>query len=235
MPNSRRRSSRPLGEAQQQRAVRSRIEARLRRSWSRPALMRWQEQRRASPSVEQQQLAAPADAVNVAPSSACSGGSKVFSALMPGARADSTVSPARAGPSRRAVISISGSSGTLGTVELPSRTWTRGCSRRAAEIARPRRARARGAGRGLLAVGRRARRRGVRLGVRRAAARRGRGRARAVLLPRPRAGPAGAAPGHRRRRDRCCSATSTRSSRHAAPQAARAATATGWSARAPST
>ena len=47
----------------------------------------------------------------VRPSSAASGGSKVFSALMPGASADSIAAPCRAPSSRRAVISTSGSSG----------------------------------------------------------------------------------------------------------------------------
>jgi hypothetical protein len=47
-----------------------------------------------------------------APSIACSGGSKVFSALMPGASADSITAPRSAASSRRAVISTSGSSGT---------------------------------------------------------------------------------------------------------------------------
>jgi hypothetical protein len=48
------------------------------------------------------------------PASAESGGSKVFSALIPGASADSTSAPASARASRRAVISTSGSSGTAG-------------------------------------------------------------------------------------------------------------------------
>ena len=47
----------------------------------------------------------------VAPSSALSGGSNVFSALMPGTTADSIVSPASDSLTRRATISISGSSG----------------------------------------------------------------------------------------------------------------------------
>src|SRR5690606_12388065 len=46
------------------------------------------------------------------PSSACSGGSNVFSALMPGASVDSISAPRSAASSRRAVISTSGSSGT---------------------------------------------------------------------------------------------------------------------------
>ena len=45
------------------------------------------------------------------PSSADSGGSKVFSALIPGASADSIVAPRSAASRRRAVISTSGSSG----------------------------------------------------------------------------------------------------------------------------
>ena len=45
------------------------------------------------------------------PVSALSGGSKVLSATMPGASADSTSVPSSAEPIRRAVISTSGSSG----------------------------------------------------------------------------------------------------------------------------
>src|SRR3954447_17138281 len=52
------------------------------------------------------------------PSIACSGGSKVFSALMPGASEDSIAAPASASSSRRAVISTSGSSGTQ-PLQLP--------------------------------------------------------------------------------------------------------------------
>ena len=48
----------------------------------------------------------------VAPSIACSGGSNVFSALMPGASVDSIVAPRSAASRRRAVISTSGNSGT---------------------------------------------------------------------------------------------------------------------------
>src|SRR6476620_5244629 len=59
----------------------------------------------------------------VRPSSACSGGSNVLSALMPGAIVDSISAPASASSSRRAVISTSGSSGTppmlREPVELP--------------------------------------------------------------------------------------------------------------------
>ena len=47
----------------------------------------------------------------LAPASADSGGSKVFSALRPGVSADSIVSPGSASCRRRATISISGSSG----------------------------------------------------------------------------------------------------------------------------
>src|SRR5690349_13598216 len=59
----------------------------------------------------------------VRPSSACSGGSNVLSALMPGAIVDSISAPASASSRRRAVISTSGSSGTppmlREPVELP--------------------------------------------------------------------------------------------------------------------
>ncbi len=44
---------------------------------------------------------------------AVSGGSNVFNALIPGARADSIAIPAVADPIRRAVISTSGSSGIV--------------------------------------------------------------------------------------------------------------------------
>src|SRR3954447_12404039 len=55
----------------------------------------------------------------VRPSSACSGGSNVFSALIPGAIVDSISAPASASSSRRAVISTSGSSGTRSMLREP--------------------------------------------------------------------------------------------------------------------
>src|SRR3954452_5148452 len=58
--------------------------------------------------------------VNVAPSSAPSGGSNVLSTLMPGVRIDSMRSPGSASASRRATISISGSSGTYKTLACPA-------------------------------------------------------------------------------------------------------------------
>src|SRR3954453_17006850 len=58
--------------------------------------------------------------VNVAPSSALSGGANVSSALMPGVRMDSMRSPGRASARRRATISISGSSGTYKTLACPA-------------------------------------------------------------------------------------------------------------------
>ena len=90
--------------------MRSFIVARLGNSWSRPALIRCMSSvrppassissfpRRRTPSI-------------FAPSSALSGGSNVFSALIPGTTAVSIVSPASDSLERRAVISISGSSG----------------------------------------------------------------------------------------------------------------------------
>ncbi len=73
--------------------------------------------------------------VNVRPSSACSGGSNVLSALMPGASADSIVSPGRTVASRRATISISGNSGMPSTLESSAGmdTWVQ---REAEAIAR---------------------------------------------------------------------------------------------------
>src|SRR3954471_395790 len=56
-----------------------------------------------------------------APSIACSGGSNVFSALMPGASVDSIVAPRSAASNRRAVISTSGSSGTCPSLRAPQR------------------------------------------------------------------------------------------------------------------
>src|SRR3954469_9231376 len=56
-----------------------------------------------------------------APSIACSGGSNVFSALMPGASVDSIVAPRSAASNRRAVISTSGSSGTCPSLRAPPR------------------------------------------------------------------------------------------------------------------
>src|SRR4051812_26971948 len=50
------------------------------------------------------------------PSSACSGGSNVLSALIPGASVDSISAPRSAASRRRAVISTSGSSGISGPV-----------------------------------------------------------------------------------------------------------------------
>ena len=76
---------------------------------------------------------------NVAPSSALSGGSNVLSALSPGVITDSIRSPGSAAASRRATISISGSSGTSVHVSL-RRAWTRGSSRRRRRSAVVRRA-----------------------------------------------------------------------------------------------
>src|SRR3954471_21463691 len=53
------------------------------------------------------------------PSIPCSGGSNVFSALMPGASDDSIVAPRSAASNRRAVISTSGSSGTCPSLRAP--------------------------------------------------------------------------------------------------------------------
>src|SRR3954471_5758486 len=55
------------------------------------------------------------------PSIPCSGGSNVFSALMPGASVDSIVAPRSAASNRRAVISTSGSSGTCPSLRAPQR------------------------------------------------------------------------------------------------------------------
>src|SRR4051794_23835557 len=55
------------------------------------------------------------------PSSACSGGSNVLSALIPGARVDSISLPRRAASRRRAVISTSGNSGISRPVRMGPR------------------------------------------------------------------------------------------------------------------
>ena len=71
----------------------------------------------------------------VPPSSPCSGGSNVLSALTPGASVDSTVAPLTAASSRRAVTSTSGSSGIatrLGS-NAAMHPWVQ---QQAAEIAR---------------------------------------------------------------------------------------------------
>ena len=102
---------------------------------------------------------------------------------MPGVMHRLDRSPGSAAASRRAMISISGSSGTSVHVSL-RRAWTRGSRRRRRRSRRraPRELEA------LVAVSspvrRRPRRERVRVGVRRAAARRGGGRARA-RAPRP--------------------------------------------------
>ena len=70
------------------------------------------EQGEVAGEVDDEVLAPRRTPVTTAPSSACSGGSNVFSALMPGASADSTTTPRSAPSSRRAVISTSGNSGT---------------------------------------------------------------------------------------------------------------------------
>ena len=96
-------------------SARSLSEARLSKTCSRPADIRWTSSSsgssppprtattgifpiRRTPSI-------------VRPSSASSGGSSVFTATIPGASVDSTSAPASAAPRRRAVISTSGSSG----------------------------------------------------------------------------------------------------------------------------
>ena len=68
-------------------------------------------QQRQAAGVDQQQLPAPPHAFDLRPLERAIGGSNVFSTLTPGATADSIVSPVSASSSRRAVISISGSSG----------------------------------------------------------------------------------------------------------------------------
>ncbi len=116
-PNSRRRSSRPSRRRTSSREVRSRGPARLSYSCRRPADIRWISSA-SSPSVSTIRcLPRRRTPVTCRPSSADSGGSNVFSALMPGASADSISRLRSARSSSRAVISTSGSSG----IALPSR------------------------------------------------------------------------------------------------------------------
>ena len=132
---------------------------------------------------------------------------------MPGVSTDSIVWPGSAAARRRAVISISGSSGTSVHVSLRRGHGPVDQRRRR----RRSRARAPRELEALVAVSspsrRRPRRQRVRVGVRGAAARRGGDRARPVLVARPRRGPRRAPARHRHAARRCCSATSTPSSR----------------------
>src|SRR5215217_3868536 len=116
VPNSRSRSSRSSLIRSSTRDVRSRIEARLAYSCIRPALIRWVSSVSGSPPgvamSRKSSFPRRRTPVNVPPSMACSGGSNVLSTFSPGVIADSIRSPGSASPSRRAVISISGSSGT---------------------------------------------------------------------------------------------------------------------------
>ena len=106
------RSSRPSWSRTSSRDVRSFGPARFSNSWSRPADIRCTSSDSPPSASTIRCLPRRRTPSSFPPASASSGGSKVFSALMPGARADSTPAPATAAPIRRAVISTSGSSGT---------------------------------------------------------------------------------------------------------------------------
>src|SRR4051794_12457782 len=113
VPNSRSRSSRSPGRRISSRDALSRSDARLSKTCSRPADMRWISSA-SSPSNSTTGIFPRRDtAVIVRPASESSGGSNVFMVTMPGASADSTTSPTTARAMRLTVISTSGSSGML--------------------------------------------------------------------------------------------------------------------------
>src|SRR3954470_8595074 len=113
VPNSRRRSSRSSGRRIRRREALSRSDARLSKSCSRPADLRWISSA-SSPSTSTTGIFPRRDtAVIVRPASESSGGSNVFIVTMPGASVDSTTSTTTALDIHRAVISTSGSSGML--------------------------------------------------------------------------------------------------------------------------
>ena len=88
VPNSRRRSSRPSSRRISTREARSRSDARASNSWRRPADMRWISSVR-SPASTASIFPIRRTPSSSRPTSASSGGSNVFSATSPGARADS--------------------------------------------------------------------------------------------------------------------------------------------------
>ena len=90
VPNSRRRSSRPSSSRISTREARSFSEARLSKTRSRPADIRWISSAR-SPNSTTGILPTRRTPVTSRPTSASSGGSKVFITFIPGASADSTV------------------------------------------------------------------------------------------------------------------------------------------------
>lgn len=112
VPNSRSRSSRPSLSRTRTREALSFGEARLSKTRSRPADIKWISSAR-SPSSTTGILPTRRTPVTWRPASASSGGSKVFITFIPGASADSTSAPASAASRRRATISTSGSSGIV--------------------------------------------------------------------------------------------------------------------------
>src|SRR4051794_33188488 len=138
VPNSRTRSSRSSGRRKSTRDVLSRSDARLSKSWIRPALIRCSSStsgpRDGDWTSSISSLPRRRAPLKTAPSMAENGGSNVFSALIPGVSADSIRSPGSASASRRATISISGSSGIPKTV--PWRVMDPWVQEAAAEIGR---------------------------------------------------------------------------------------------------
>jgi hypothetical protein len=117
VPNSRSRSSRPSSSRTRTREARSLSEARLSNTRNRPADIRWISSAR-SPNSTTGILPTRLTAVSSRPASASRGGSNVFITFIPGARADSTVAPARAASNLRVTISTSGSSGMAQVLRL---------------------------------------------------------------------------------------------------------------------
>ena len=103
--------------------MRSRSDARVSNSCRRPADIRWISIARSPSSSITNSFPRRPMRSNRRPSSAASGGSNVFSALIPGASADSISAPATAAPMRRAVISTSGSSG-MGDASRVAAAWS---------------------------------------------------------------------------------------------------------------
>ena len=99
VPNSRRRSSRPSVSLTSRREVRSRSEARVSNSCSRPADIRWIDQRQVAVELDHEQLASPADPGDRGARRAPTAADRTSSARSsPGASADSISAPATAAP-----------------------------------------------------------------------------------------------------------------------------------------
>ena len=96
VPNSRSRSSRPSSSRTSTREARSFGDARLSNTLSRPADIRWISSAR-SPNSTTGIFPTRRTPVTSRPTSASSGGSKVFITFIPGANADSTPAPDKRG------------------------------------------------------------------------------------------------------------------------------------------